>query len=137
MRGFRSIQAQVASGIADGTIVNADVNASAAILMSKLSNTYLTTDALTFRDVPVWSDAAGRLKIDGIGWITGKIFNALIENPNGSGIANPINVAGINLSSGTGAPSGGADGDVYVRINGANTAMHLNVNGSWTTVTVV
>lgn len=37
----------------------------------------------------------------------------------------------VKLSTGSGAPSGGSDGDLYVRVDGANTGLHINVNGTW------
>jgi hypothetical protein len=38
---------------------------------------------------------------------------------------------GVKISTGTGDPSGGSDGDIYVRKNGANTKLCVNVNGTW------
>ena len=35
------------------------------------------------------------------------------------------------MTSGTGAPSGGTDGDFYIRVNGASSALYQRVNGSW------
>lgn len=39
--------------------------------------------------------------------------------------------AAVVIRSGVIAPVGGANGDIYLRIDGANTALYLNVNGVW------
>jgi len=38
---------------------------------------------------------------------------------------------GVKISTGTVDPSGGTDGDLYIRKNGANTKLCINVNGTW------
>lgn len=119
------------AAISAGVIVDADVKSDAAIAMSKLANTYATTSGITFRDVAVNSGSAGRLDVNGILFPSGFIYNTEIRNPNGTGIANPVKIGGINISSGSDAPSGGADGDMYMRINGATTLLYVNINGSW------
>ena len=42
---------------------------------------------------------------------------------------------GVKFTSSDSAPSGGQDGDVHYRIDGANTAIYLNKNGAWSAYT--
>lgn len=37
----------------------------------------------------------------------------------------------IVFTTSASAPSGGKDGDIHVRVNGASTALYININGSW------
>lgn len=37
----------------------------------------------------------------------------------------------INFTTSAAAPTGGKDGDFHIRVNGANTKIYLNINGSW------
>lgn len=37
----------------------------------------------------------------------------------------------VKISSGASAPTGGQDGDLYVRKNGASTQLYLNINGTF------
>lgn len=42
-----------------------------------------------------------------------------------------IDLGNVKLTSSASAPSGGQDGDLHVRVNGAATAVYLNKNGVW------
>lgn len=42
-----------------------------------------------------------------------------------------IDIGEIKLSSGTAAPTGGEDGDLYIRVAGASTKLYLNINGTF------
>ncbi len=37
----------------------------------------------------------------------------------------------IKISSGADAPTGGQDGDLYIRKDGLNTKLYLNINGTF------
>lgn len=37
----------------------------------------------------------------------------------------------VKISSGSSAPTGGEDGDLYVRKAGASTKLYLNINGTF------
>lgn len=41
----------------------------------------------------------------------------------------------IGFTTSAAVPSGGQDGDVHIRVDGANTAISLNINGVWGTYT--
>ena len=41
----------------------------------------------------------------------------------------------VKFTTSDAAPSGGSDGDVHYRVDGANTAIYLNKNGSWSAYT--
>jgi len=46
-----------------------------------------------------------------------------------------INLLDTAITSSAAAPSGGSDGDIHVRKDGANTRIYLNINGSWSAYT--
>lgn len=41
----------------------------------------------------------------------------------------------ITFTTTDAAPIGGKDGDIHVRVDGANTALYININGSWSAYT--
>ena len=46
-----------------------------------------------------------------------------------------ISILDVAITSTTGAPTGGQDGDVHIRKSGATTAIYLNINGAWSAYT--
>ena len=48
-----------------------------------------------------------------------------------SNILNGFDLGKMKISTGAAIPTGGEDGDVYVRIAGVNTALYVNINGVW------
>jgi len=46
-----------------------------------------------------------------------------------------IDLGNVKLTSSASAASGGEDGDIHVRVNGASTALYLNINGVWSAYT--
>jgi hypothetical protein len=42
-----------------------------------------------------------------------------------------IDFGSIRVTQDAAAPSGGVDGDLHIRKDGANTALYQNVNGVW------
>lgn len=46
-----------------------------------------------------------------------------------------FDLGNVKLTSSSSAPSGGQDGDLHVRVNGASTQLYLNINGSWSAYT--
>ena len=42
-----------------------------------------------------------------------------------------MDIGQIKISSGEDAPTGGDDGDLYVRVSGASTKLYLNINGTF------
>lgn len=134
---FRSIQdidstlandAVSTAKIADGAIVNADINASADIAMSKLNNTYATTAGTTYRDVLVNSDSAGRVKVNGVLYTPSYVLADQIQ---GASSANVVKLGNLQFTFSADAPSGGSDSNLWVRVAGASTAMYINIDGSW------
>jgi len=52
-----------------------------------------------------------------------------------SNIGKQINIGSTKIEVGTGVPTGGNDGDVFVRVAGASTALYLNINGTYSAFT--
>jgi len=46
-------------------------------------------------------------------------------------IVSLINLQDSSFTTSDGVPTGGNDGDLYIRKDGANTALYQNVNGVW------
>lgn len=46
-----------------------------------------------------------------------------------------VTMQDIAITTSAAAPSGGQDGDIHVRVNGASTAIYININGSWSAYT--
>lgn len=46
-----------------------------------------------------------------------------------------VTLQDIAITTSAAAPSGGQDGDIHVRVNGASTAIYININGSWSAYT--
>jgi len=46
-------------------------------------------------------------------------------------ILKDFDIGKVKISSGSGAPSGGNDGDLYIRVAGASTQLYLNINGTF------
>lgn len=42
-----------------------------------------------------------------------------------------FDIGTIKISSGSGAPTGGEDGDIYIRKAAASTQLYLNINGTF------
>jgi len=43
-----------------------------------------------------------------------------------------LDIGDLAVTAGIGVPTGGQDGDWYYRVNGANTSVYQNINGTWT-----
>lgn len=69
----------------------------------------------------------------------------IIINDNASSIGvygttvtvNSLTIDSTKISIGSGAPTGGSDGDLYIRKSTTNSALHFNLNGTWKTVSFV
>jgi len=42
-----------------------------------------------------------------------------------------IDIGQVKISSGADVPTGGDDGDLYIRVAGASTKLYLNINGTF------
>lgn len=103
----------VTSGkIADGTIVNADINASAAIALSKLATGALPTDiTVASANLVNGTIVADDLASNAV--TTAKILDANVTNAKlNNGSSGDIPLVTVSTSD----PSGGKNGDVWVKV---------------------
>lgn len=42
-----------------------------------------------------------------------------------------LDIGAVKIATGEAAPTGGEDGDLYIRVAGASTKLYLNINGTF------
>jgi hypothetical protein len=98
--------------IADGTIVNADINASAAIALSKLATGALPTD-ITVASANIVNGTIVAEDLASNAVTTAKILDANVTNAKlNNGSSGDIPLVTVSTSD----PSGGKNGDVWVKV---------------------
>ncbi len=128
---------QTSSGTALGAVTACGVNSGNSFAESAVLRVYQDGNAGV-------SGVPGRMEFqtgDGSGAVAARM-TIKADGSVGIGVTSPaeklevsgnikFGTQGVKISTGTGDPSGGSDADIYVRKNGANTKLCVNVNGTW------